>query len=62
MRLYDLQQIYKQDQGEDSSSVNQLLDFYQKKYINRDIDISTYQKVFYLLHDQGAVSAHENRN
>ena len=59
MHLHDLQRIYKRDQGENSQSINQLSDFYQKKYINCDIDIATYQKVYYFLHDQGAVSSHE---
>lgn len=60
MQLDDLEQVYKQDNGKASPTVNQLLDFYQKKYINNDIDIITYKNVFRLLHDQGAISSHEN--
>ncbi|GGB39726.1 hypothetical protein F3157_07220 [Virgibacillus dakarensis] len=59
MQLQDLIQAYEQDRGQSYQSINQLLDFYQKKYIAGEIDITTYQKVFHFLHDQGATSSHE---
>ncbi|WP_249870140.1 YppF family protein [Oceanobacillus saliphilus] len=41
-------------------TIDNLLDYYQKKYINGEIDIKTYQNIYSCLHEKGAVSAHES--
>ncbi|MFC4024491.1 YppF family protein [Oceanobacillus longus] len=40
-------------------TIDNLLDYYQKKYINGEIDIKTYHDIYSCLHEKGAVSAHE---
>lgn len=59
MQLKTLISAYEHDRKQNYESVNQLLDFYQKKYITGKIDIKSYQKIFLCLHDQGATSSHE---
>ncbi|MEN1970353.1 YppF family protein [Lentibacillus sp. N15] len=59
MQLYELAQAYEHNRGVAYQSINQLLDFYQQKYISGDIDITTYQEVFHVLHEQGATSSHD---
>ncbi|WP_010650045.1 YppF family protein [Oceanobacillus massiliensis] len=40
-------------------TIDNLLDYYQKKYINGEIDIKKYHNIYSCLHEKGAVSAHE---
>ncbi|WP_106498046.1 YppF family protein [Lentibacillus sp. Marseille-P4043] len=59
MQLNELIKTYEQDRKQAYGSINQLLDFYQKKYIAGEIDITSYQEIFHILHDKGAKSSHE---
>lgn len=40
-------------------TIDNLLDYYQKKYIHGEIDIKAYRTIYYCLHEKGAISAHE---
>ncbi|GAB4073938.1 hypothetical protein GCM10028778_14410 [Barrientosiimonas marina] len=59
MSIFELITIFETERNRPPESINDLLDFYQQKYITGVIDISHYRKVYYYLHRQGAISAHE---
>ncbi|MFC4559243.1 YppF family protein [Virgibacillus kekensis] len=59
MSIYDLINDYETERKQAPESINAILDFYQKKYISGDIDITEYRAVYHYLHRQGAISAHE---
>lgn len=59
MQLKGLILDFEHNQKQSYESINQLLDYYQKKYIAGDIDIVTYRKIFHYLDEQGAKSSHE---
>ncbi|MBR3119114.1 YppF family protein [Oceanobacillus profundus] len=40
-------------------TIDNLLDYCQKKYIHGEIDFKTYRAFYNCLHEKGAVSAHE---
>ncbi|OZU87972.1 hypothetical protein CIL03_14820 [Virgibacillus indicus] len=50
---------FKIERKASQTSVNDLLDYYQKQYITGEIDIKDYHQIYSYLHKQGAVSAHE---
>lgn len=60
MKLNELIDDYQLKQRQTPQTVNDLLDFYQKKYINGEIDIASYREIFSLLHVKGAISAHDH--
>lgn len=51
--------MYEQAREEKPESINNLLDFFQEKYIAEEISIKDYRAIFSQLHEQGATSAHE---
>lgn len=59
MSIYELITDFEMERNQSPESINALLDFYQQKYITSEIDINEYRKVYYYLHKQGAISAHE---
>lgn len=59
MLINELISDYESDRKEAPKTLNDLLDYYQQKYIAGQIDIKFYRDVFTFLHQQGATSAHE---
>ncbi|RDW18250.1 hypothetical protein CWR48_11740 [Oceanobacillus arenosus] len=59
MLIHELVHAFASERNYTPDSVNQLLDFYQHKYILEEIDIKNYRRIFDCLHKQGAISAHE---
>ncbi|WP_164669522.1 YppF family protein [Virgibacillus doumboii] len=59
MSIFELITIFEMERNQPPESINALLDFYQQKYIASEIDINEYRKIYYYLHRQGAISAHE---
>ncbi|WP_047982463.1 YppF family protein [Ornithinibacillus contaminans] len=59
MLINELISDYESERKEAPKTLNDLLDYYQKKYIAGEIDIRSYREVFNFLHQQGATSAHE---
>lgn len=59
MHIFDLVDKYVSTRNYMPDSVNDLLDFYQNKYIMGEIDIQSYRHIFEYLHKQGATSAFE---
>ncbi|KKE78020.1 YppF family protein [Oceanobacillus caeni] len=57
MHIFDLVDRYMSVRNHMPDSVNDLLDFYQHKYIMGEIDIKDYRHIFAYLHKQGAISA-----
>ncbi|WP_373895672.1 YppF family protein [Virgibacillus natechei] len=55
----ELNNTYIIEREQSPESTNDLLDFYQGKYVTGKIDIHYYQKVYYYLHEEGAISVHE---
>ncbi|MFA1818975.1 YppF family protein [Virgibacillus oceani] len=60
MQISELVHTYQNDCNHTPDSVNDLLDYYQKKYIIGDIDVIYYREIYMFLSKQGAISAHEN--
>lgn len=50
---------YEAERNQSPESINDLLDFYQKKYVYEEIDIVEYWRILAYLYDRGASSAHE---
>ncbi|WP_026905711.1 YppF family protein [Paucisalibacillus globulus] len=59
MLINELISNYETDRKEAPKTLNDILDFYQNKYISGDIDIKVYRDIYNFLHQQGATSAHE---
>ncbi|WP_100011440.1 YppF family protein [Lentibacillus sediminis] len=59
MMLNDLLAAYEIERHHGPDSLNDVLDFYQKKYISGEIDIISYRNIYYYLNKEGAESAHE---
>ncbi|SET14503.1 YppF-like protein [Oceanobacillus limi] len=59
MLVNELVTAYEAERKEAPRTMNDLLDYYQKKYIAGEIDIKDYRDVYNFLHQQGATSAHE---
>ncbi|PAV29229.1 hypothetical protein CIL05_12595 [Virgibacillus profundi] len=59
MLINEITSVFESQHKQSPESVNDLLDYYQKKYIAEEIDIKDYRRIYFQLHKQGAVSAHE---
>lgn len=59
MLINELVTDYEMERRESPKTLNDILDYYQKKYITGEIDIRFYRDVYNYLHQQGATSAHE---
>jgi vacuolar-type H+-ATPase subunit C/Vma6 len=59
MLMSELADEYRHECKCTPASVNDLLDYYQRKYINGDIDIIYYREIYMFLSKQGAFSSHE---
>ncbi|WP_188455272.1 YppF family protein [Virgibacillus oceani] len=59
MQLTELIKAYEHDRKRKFESINQLLDFYQNKYIAGEIDLLAYREIYNYLDKQGARSSHE---
>ncbi|GIO25729.1 YppF family protein [Ornithinibacillus bavariensis] len=59
MLIHELITIYEAERKESPKTLNDLLDYFQRKYIAEEIDIKSYREIFNLLHQEGATSAHE---
>lgn len=59
MEWNNIAKPYEQERKQKPESLNQLLDYYQGKYIASEIDIKQYRNVYYYLQAKGATSAHE---
>ncbi|MBC5636673.1 YppF family protein [Ornithinibacillus hominis] len=59
MLINELVSDYEMERKESPKTLNDILDYYQKKYIAGEIDIRFYRDVYNYLHQQGATSAHE---
>ncbi|GAB3789988.1 YppF family protein [Virgibacillus kimchii] len=59
MLISELVDMYQNECNHTPASVNDLLDYYQRKYINDEIDITYYREIYMFLSRQGAISAHE---
>ena len=60
MVISELVDAYQNECNQTPDSVNDLLDYYQKKYIKDEIDVNYYREIYMFLSKQGAFSAHEN--
>ncbi|MUK90139.1 hypothetical protein GMD78_17335 [Ornithinibacillus sp. L9] len=59
MLVNELITVYESERKESPRTLNDLLDYFQKKYISGEIDIKSYRDIYNFLHQQGATSAHE---
>ncbi|APC47484.1 YppF family protein [Virgibacillus halodenitrificans] len=59
MLINELITAYKEEKDRLPTSMNDLLDYYQQKYITGEIDIAYYRETYYFLFKKGAVSAYE---
>ncbi|WP_047986188.1 YppF family protein [Ornithinibacillus californiensis] len=59
MLITELVSEYESDRKESPKTLNDILDYYQKKYVAGEIDIRFYRDVYNYLHQQGATSSHE---
>ena len=50
---------YEAVRKETPKTLNDILDYFQWKYITGEIDIKTYRDVYNFLHQKGATSAHD---
>ncbi|MBY7143081.1 hypothetical protein KFZ56_08430 [Virgibacillus sp. NKC19-3] len=55
----ELKNTYENEREQSPESTNDLLDFYQGKYVTGQISIHYYRKAYYYLHEEGAISVHE---
>ncbi|UJL47603.1 hypothetical protein KFZ58_06980 [Virgibacillus sp. NKC19-16] len=55
----ELKHMYEIEREQSPESTNDLLDFYQGKYVTGEIGIHYYRTVYYYLHEEGAISVHE---
>ncbi|MFC2949948.1 YppF family protein [Virgibacillus sediminis] len=60
MRIAELLDAYELEKTHAPESFNDLLDYYQQKYISGEIDIIMYRRIYSCLDAEGAVSAHEH--
>jgi len=51
---------FKKERNQAPQSINELLDYFQRKYIIGEITINDYRQIFACLHKEGAVSAYED--
>ncbi|MFC3040642.1 YppF family protein [Virgibacillus xinjiangensis] len=59
MRITELLDAYELEKNHAPETFDDLLDYYQQKYISGEIDISKYRRIYSRLNAEGAVSAHE---
>lgn len=59
MLIHDLVDRYTKERKYSPDSVNDILDYYQHKYISGEIDLKSYKQIFAYLHRKGATSAYE---
>ncbi|WP_226037684.1 YppF family protein [Aquibacillus saliphilus] len=59
MDLKNLISLYTYERNHEPNSIDQLLDFCQQIYIRGEIDIYQYRIFFQHLHNDGAISCHE---
>ncbi|MBP1969016.1 hypothetical protein J2Z83_001119 [Virgibacillus natechei] len=59
MLMNEIMDAYEQEKKRSPKTTNDLLDFYQNKYITGDININYYQRIYHCLREKGAISAHE---
>lgn len=59
MLVSELVHTYQNERNHTPASMNELLDYYQQKYINDEIDINYYREIYIFLSKQGAISSHE---
>ncbi|WP_085992760.1 YppF family protein [Oceanobacillus senegalensis] len=59
MLIHDLVDMFITERNHTPDSVNNLLDYFQYKYIAGEINIKDYRHIFTYLHKKGAVSAFE---
>jgi hypothetical protein len=59
MLIDELITLYEAERKEAPKTLNDILDYFQRKYIAGEIDIKSYRDVFNFLHQHGATSAHE---
>lgn len=59
MLINELMNTYELEKEQSPESTNDLLDFYQGKYVTGEIGIYYYRKVYNYLHEEGATSVHE---
>ncbi|GAB3060290.1 YppF family protein [Virgibacillus ainsalahensis] len=59
MPINELLAAYESERKHSPETINNLLDFYQKKYIIGEIDIQHYRDIYFYLHKEGATSAHD---
>ncbi|SHG22511.1 YppF family protein [Ornithinibacillus halophilus] len=59
MLIQKLVTEYQRERNQEPNTLNDLLDYYQKKYITGEIDVKDYREIYDFLHQQGATSAHE---
>ncbi|GAA0447493.1 MAG: YppF family protein [Bacillota bacterium] len=59
MYIDQLIQMYQHERNQSPNSMNDILDYYQKKYVTGEIDIVMYREIYSFLKIQGASSAHE---
>ncbi|MFD1850044.1 YppF family protein [Oceanobacillus bengalensis] len=59
MHIHDLVDRYIKERKYSPDSINDILDFYQQKYISGEIGLNNYKSIFSYLHKQGAISAYD---
>lgn len=59
MLVSELIHTYQNERNHTPASMNELLDYFQWKYINGEIDINDYREIYMFLSKQGAFSSHE---
>lgn len=60
MHLQELIQTYEKEKQETPETVDQLLDFCQKQYIQGSLSSQAYRDLFQQLHQEGAESPHKD--
>ncbi|GGA73836.1 YppF family protein [Ornithinibacillus halotolerans] len=59
MLIHDLVAEYEAVRKATPKTLNDILDYFQWKYIAGEMDIKDYRDIYNFLHQQGATSAHE---
>lgn len=57
--IEDLITKFETERNQPLQTINELLDYYQHKYITGEININDYRNIFACLHNEGASSAFE---
>ncbi|RLL45046.1 hypothetical protein D8M04_09235 [Oceanobacillus piezotolerans] len=61
MHIHDLVDTFISERHYSPDTINNLLDYYQQKYITGKIEPNDYRNIFAYLHKQGATSAYETQ-